>query len=492
MRDKSLKKDILYNVVGLSSPMVVAVLTMPVIIKKLGIDRFGVLSLSWMVLGYFSLFDLGLGRALTKLVAEKIGSKSEWEIPELVWSSIILMCTMGLVGTAVLFIISPLLIQTILKIPTVLKDETLVVFYLLACSIPVVIISTGLRGVLEAKRHFLITNAIRIPMGVLTFLSPLLVLSISNSLVVIVAVLLAVRFVALLAYLFCCLQLIPDLRSRFSIRRSALLVLLKFGGWMTVSNLISPLLIYLDRLLIGSLISMAALAYYSTPWELVMKVLLIPGAMAGVLFPVFSTAFIEEAERAAHLYRRGIKYLFFLLFPITLIIVIFAKEGLTLWLGVDFAQHSYRVLQLLALGVLLNGLASIPFAFIQGMGKPYVTAKFHVIELVFYVPCAWLMISKFGIIGAAFAWMLRVSIDAILLHNFSARYLVSQPGKDNHFALHLVLSISVLLVGLSLFSVIVKIVYLGVVMLVFSLLVWRLFFDDVERYTIMSKLGLMK
>jgi hypothetical protein len=37
-----------------------------------------------MVLSYFSLFDLGLGRALTQLVAEKLGKESgEEEIPNL-------------------------------------------------------------------------------------------------------------------------------------------------------------------------------------------------------------------------------------------------------------------------------------------------------------------------------------------------------------------------------------------------------------------------
>ena len=64
--------------------MAVAVVTIPALIGRLGTDRFGVLTLAWILLGYFSLFDLGLGRALTKMVAEQLGLGQERDIPGLV------------------------------------------------------------------------------------------------------------------------------------------------------------------------------------------------------------------------------------------------------------------------------------------------------------------------------------------------------------------------------------------------------------------------
>ena len=67
--------------------MLVAIIAIPFLIKGLGTARFGVLTLAWMVVGYFSLFDLGIGRALTKVVAEKIGAEKEDEIPSTVWTA---------------------------------------------------------------------------------------------------------------------------------------------------------------------------------------------------------------------------------------------------------------------------------------------------------------------------------------------------------------------------------------------------------------------
>ena len=50
--------------------MLVALVAIPILVDGLGTARFGILTLAWMVVGYFSLFDLGLGRALTKLTAK--------------------------------------------------------------------------------------------------------------------------------------------------------------------------------------------------------------------------------------------------------------------------------------------------------------------------------------------------------------------------------------------------------------------------------------
>ena len=68
-------------------PLLVAVIALPFIVRGLGTDRFGLLSLAWVILGYFTIFDLGLGRATTKYVAEALGKDEGDQIPEIVKSS---------------------------------------------------------------------------------------------------------------------------------------------------------------------------------------------------------------------------------------------------------------------------------------------------------------------------------------------------------------------------------------------------------------------
>src|SRR5438045_5209796 len=96
-----LAKNTIWNLIGSGAPMAVAVFCIPVLIRGLGKERFGVLTLAWALIGYASLFDLGLGRALTQLVAKKLGAGEDREIPALVWTSLLLMLQLGVAGAAV-------------------------------------------------------------------------------------------------------------------------------------------------------------------------------------------------------------------------------------------------------------------------------------------------------------------------------------------------------------------------------------------------------
>jgi O-antigen/teichoic acid export membrane protein len=296
---------------------------------------------------------------------------------------------------------------------------------LLGLSIPVVISTAGLRGLLEAHQRFGMINALRIPMGVYSFAGPLLVLPFSQSLFPVVGVLVVGRVIGCIAHVLLCFRVVPELRERIAWHGAVAGPLLRFGGWMTVSNIVSPLMVTMDRVLIGTLATMTAVAYYATPYEVVTKLLIIPGALVSVMFPAFSTSFAHDRERTATLYRRCVKYIFLILFPAVVLTVGLARSGLTLWLGADFAQHSYRVLQWLAVGVLVNGLATIPFALVQGVGRPDLTAKLHLIELPLYLLALWWLISAYGVEGAAIAWTARVGVDGAVLFGITHRFLAA-------------------------------------------------------------------
>jgi O-antigen/teichoic acid export membrane protein len=421
-----LAKNTLWNLVGSGAPMVVAVFSIPILIQGLGKERFGVLTLAWALIGYASLFDLGLGRALTQLVAKKLGAGEDSEVPRLAWTSLILMLALGLSGAFVAFLLSPWLVHRALNVPAALQPETLRSFYLLGLSIPVVISTAGLRGFLEAHQRFGLINALRIPMSVYSFVGPLLVLSFSKSLFPVVAVLIAGRMIGCAAHLWLCLRVAPELRDRIAWHRPAAGPLVRFGGWMTVTNVVGPLMVTLDRFVIGALASMTAVTYYATPYEVVTKVWLLPGALMGVMFPAFSTGFAQNRERTAVLFGRSVKSLFLVLFPIMLCAVALAQDGLKLWLGAEFALHSFRVLQWLAVGVFINSLALVPFAFLQGVGRPDLTATLHLIELPLYLGLLWWSVTTRGIEGAAIAWTARVAVDAIFLFGLAKRYLPSR------------------------------------------------------------------
>src|SRR6266446_8547520 len=124
-----LARNTVWNLLGSGAPMVVAVFSIPILIRGLGKERFGALTLAWALIGYASLFDLGLGRALTQLVAKKLGAGEDREVPALVWTSLLLMLALGAVGAVGVAAISPWLVHHVLKIPEPLQSETLICFY---------------------------------------------------------------------------------------------------------------------------------------------------------------------------------------------------------------------------------------------------------------------------------------------------------------------------------------------------------------------------
>jgi O-antigen/teichoic acid export membrane protein len=240
-------------------------------------------------------------------------------------------------------------------------------------------------------------------------------------------------------------------------------------------------MVTLDRFLIGAMVSMAAVAYYATPYEIVTKLWLIPGALVGVMFPAFSTSLAQDRGRAALLYGRSVKYILLILFPMVLLIVVLAADGLKLWLGPEFAENSARVLQWLAAGVFLNSLAQVPFALVQGAGRPDLTAKLHLIELPCYLLALWWLIHVRGIEGAAIAWTGRVAIDAMVLFGLGRRFLPtsSTAARKTVFLLafaFLALALASLAHGFAL-----KGAFLLVTILVFASATWFLILTPEER-----------
>ncbi|MCD6486475.1 MAG: flippase [Syntrophobacterales bacterium] len=476
-----LARNTICNLVGQIAPLLVALFAIPLLIKGLGTARFGVLTLAWVVVGYFSLFDLGLGRALTKLVAEKLGAERAEDIPGLICTALALMGMLGIIGALAAASISPWLVHNILKIPRALQDETLKAFYLLALSIPVVISATGLRGVLEAHQRFDLTNIVRIPLGMFTFLGPLIVLLFSNSLFPVVAVLVAGRFLTCGVFLVLCLRLIPVLRHNIRPQRTMVWPLISFGSWMTVTNIVGPLMVYLDRFLIGALISVAAVAYYATPYEVVTKLWFISGAVAGVLFPAFSSTLAQDQDRTARLFGRGINYIFLVLFPLVLVIVTLAHEGMTLWLGVEFADNSVFVLQWLIVGVFINSIAQIPFALVQGAGRPDLTAKMHLIELPFYLWTLWWLLGVYGIKGAAIAWVVRVGIDTLILFVMAQWLLPNTKALIRDSLLRIIIAVCIFIVAGYITGLFLKGLFLIGVLTVFIVVTWLWLLVPEER-----------
>ena len=401
---------------GQGLPLLVGLFTIPFLIRGLGTERFGILSLAWVLLGYAGLLDLGLGRATTKFVAEYLGKGELRRLPGIVWTSLSCQMVFGFAGMFLMAGVTQHLVDKWLKISPSFTSEAKMAFLVIAISLPIVLAGNALRGVLEATQQFDIVNYVKIPANAAVFILPALAVFVGLGLPSIVALLVLARLGASLAYLFACFKSLPVLRRGFTFDVRMVRPMFVYGGWVTVSSVVSPFMTYMDRFFIGSILSMTAVGYYTAPYEAITRAWILPTSLMGTLFPAFTNLDANGIKtKLEEAYSRAIKSLLLVIAPVMLLVIAFGQDILRMWLGQDFAVKSTLSLQILAVGVLINSLAFVPLGLLQGLGYPNVTAKFHLCELPFYAAALWLLLPRMGIAGAALAWTLRVTLDATLL-----------------------------------------------------------------------------
>lgn len=417
----SLIRNSAYNVVGQLIPILIGFFTIPVLIGKLGMDRFGLLSLLWVFLGYLTFFDLGLSRAIIKMVAEQLAGRRKEDVPQTIWTTVWIASGLSIIGTLLLMSLSEYLVHHYFNIPHDLESEAQRALNVIALSLPIVTLTSVFRGVLEAQNKFLMVNILQAVNGTMTYLSPLLLVPITTSIDnVILAISLVRLLIALIHWGICAANIRGLLRVHLPTLKSSL-ELVHYGSWLTVSNIISPIMVYFDRFFLGSLIPVGELAYYTTPYEIITRVLILPTAVARTLFPAFSATLISDPDLAKDLFPKVLRLVAFVMGLVSISFIFIAKVGLKVWLGDIFSLRSTLLLQVFSLGVFFNGIANIPYTFLQSAGRPDLTAKIHILELPFYLGVLWFAAKHFGALGAAWTWTLRLILDFGLLIYFSEK-----------------------------------------------------------------------
>lgn len=440
MSKSSIVKNSLWNFLGYIIPSLIGVITIPFTIKNIGVESMGILTLIWTCIGYFSLFDFGVGRALTFIVSDLIG-KNKWsEIGFHIFAGLVLISLFGTLGSAIVYFAESSILRYFFNPSAELIDSTKISLIYMAISLPFVLLTTGIRGVLESFSAFKELNLVKILMGFFNFSSPFIVSLFTPKLDIIVLVLVVGRiffsfyhFILLNNYLKNHSQFTntPWFQrnhfSRFKIISSEVKSIFNFSGWMTVSNIIGPLMVYADRFLIAKFYTAAETAYYTVPFEAITKIWIIPIAITSVLFPAFAQEFAKTKNASTpekandyllKTYEQSFKLFTFIFIPLILLIGFFSKEILQIWLGSEFVFRSTLVLIILGFAVICNCFGHVSFALIQGYGTSLITAVFHLIELPLYLIMVYFLTEKWGITGTALAWFLRIILDNFLLMGY--------------------------------------------------------------------------
>jgi O-antigen/teichoic acid export membrane protein len=411
-RQGRLARNTLYNALGFGLPVLVAIAAMPVLARALDAASFGLLALAWLVHGYAN--ELGFGRATTRFAAA-VGGDDPARLRAVVWTTLALQTAVGLSAGLALALAAPVLAHAVLRIPDGLTADAIRAFLWLGATVPVIVAAASVRGLLEALQRFDLVNAVRGPATAAGFALPLAGVVAGWSVSSLVGLLFVSRAAALVAYAVLAVRSVPGL-ARPSFAAGQVRELASYGAWSSLSGLLAPLLIYLDRILLGVLVSMAAVAYYAAPYEVVARLLIVPASLVAALFPELSRLHTRgDADRIGEIAARAMRYTLLAVAPAGVLLVACASDLLRLWLGEAYALEGSTALQVLAVGIVINAVAHVPVTVLQGIGRPDLPARLQLLEVPLHAAAAVLCIRMWGITGAAAAYTLRVSLDAVLL-----------------------------------------------------------------------------
>jgi O-antigen/teichoic acid export membrane protein len=415
------------SLVGAVAPALVALAVIPMLLRTMGAELFGLLAFVWIVFGTFAVLDFGTGRATTKFVAELLARERTAAIPALFWSASAINLGVGVCCGVILFALAPWLSAHVVKVPEVLQPTSIVALRITALALPLIVLGGVFRSALEGLHRFDLSNAVQLPVGALNYLVPLAVARAGGTLPWVIAALCLTRISAVPALFVLCRRQLPML-GRPVVERRQLRRLAGFGGWLTVSNVAGPLLLSLDRLFVGSVLGAAALGLYAPVYELVTRLTLVPASVMAALFPSFSTLTGRTADEIRWAMRRAQRLLALLMLPVMILGVSFAPIVLRIWLGTAQTSSSVAAMQVLLIGLVALSIGAVPFTLVQALGEPKRSALIHVIELPIHAVVTWWAVNTYGVVGAAAAWSLRAVYDAVLFDVAVARMVGRRTG----------------------------------------------------------------
>lgn len=395
-------KDTSWNLISFCVPIFIAIPILGMISRLMGVERFGLFTLILAIFGYSSVFDLGLSSAIVRVIA--INKNNLKIVKEYLSTATIFL---GLVSIFPLFLMAYFSenLVDVLNISSDIYPDAKVTFELLSLVFPLLILTTIWQSYLEGNERFKELSLIKTLSSICMSIFPLLLLMIEQSLTYsVIGIIIARLFSMILIISYTIKDIGFFTKNLFIISR--LKELFRFGGWLTITNIISPIMSSMDRFILSSMSGAEKVAFYTAPAEIVGRMLIIPGIISKTAFPRLvrnnEISFKTKLKVANSTVALG------MLLPV----FIFSGEILNYWLGAGYDSSSIT-LKILLIGLFFNASAQVSYTSIQAGGYSKLAAFVHLFEVIPYLIALYYFVQYYSYNGAAIAWSARMAIDFI-------------------------------------------------------------------------------
>jgi len=418
----SLARNAWSNLLGAAIPALVMLATVPMVVKGLGDASYGVYSLVTAIVGYFAVIDINVTAGSVKYIAEHSARKDQEAVYETLSFGLASYAIIGVLGAIGLLLGAEWFVTGVFSVPSSLVPEAIATLRLAALGFLLGQVQSYLNSVPQSLMRYDISARVEMVFGTLVPIATVGVLLLGYGLFEVVLL----RVIA--SSIHCSIlwravrRLLPGVHWRWPGER-ARNALLGFSAYSFLSRFATLSYAHADKLIIGALVGVTGLAYFTVAATLANRVLSLTFRLSGVFFPAASALAAQgELARLDRAYLKATRYVVFLNAAILVLVAVFAHQILRYWMNEDFARNGALVLAVMALSQFIDSLTSLPSLVNDGMGHPRVSGLFAVTRALAGLAIVWFGVAGWGIDGAAWGHLL----GSVL---FTAAFIVYVHGR---------------------------------------------------------------
>ena len=403
--------------------IVASLIATPFVLRGLGSEAYGVFSVVQVFVGYFAVADFGTGDASTRYSADAYARDDRRAEAEAVWTALLLQVVPSIIAVVGLTLGAWFIVEDVLRLPGHIHAAAAAALPVASLAMIAKNVATVFNSPQVVRLRFREVALINAGCGLVQIATVPIVVWQGGSIAACVAVVAGANALSFVVHATYATRLLPELRTP-RIASELLGTMARYGGWTVVVTLVIVLLTQTEKVLIARFASPTALAYYAVAFSLASTLTIVPRAIKGVLFPIFSRMQADPSQASmATLYGKIVRMILLAIGPLAVVMCMLAAPFLSVWAGEEYGRNSAIPFYVLTLGFLASGMASIPVVLLKGIARVDLLARFNMLQVVPFVLLAGLLTWKHGAIGGAIAFTIRAVVDAAM-HFGAVRQLV--------------------------------------------------------------------
>ena len=409
-----LLRNSLWHLSGNAVPALVALATVPFLIRGLGLEGFGIVTLISSIVGYFGVLDINLSAGSIRYLSHYHAQNDRERFAETFWFGFIFYTALGLTGCILLFAFAHPLLSFFFNASDVPAEQTLQALQLAGLGFLFSQWQNYLMIVPQALQRYDRAAQGEAFFGVMVNIISAVVAMTGSGIAYVIGARITVSALHSLWLVWLLSQLHLDLKPVWP-RRSIAGDLTGFSAYAYLSRIASLLHQHADKLIIGAIAGPQALTFYAVPSQLASRILGLTYRLSSVIYPrVAALAALDESVQLRRMYLDVTRLLTYINVAVLGIIALTGEEFLRRWVGAEFVDGSYPVLLLVTLGLLMDSLTNIPSMVNDGLGYPRVTGSFALVRGLLGVPLVFIGTQSGGILGAAAAHLLASAVMTVI------------------------------------------------------------------------------